>query len=208
MKEHRNAIKMFVYSVITISCHITFMFKSKVILIGDSGVGKTALMCRFLDQKFTDSSVSTSSAVFVSKSIDVGCETVDLEIWDTAGQEVYRSLMAMYYRGANTALLCFTKEKVNTIREWIKILRDHEPHCTIILVLTKCDLYTVDDIDYVTSEVKEIQNEVTVREFVVTSANTGVGVQIPFELAAKCTPRVQKIIEMEKNEPHKTGCCS
>ena len=183
------------------------MFKCKVILVGDSGVGKTTMICRYVGHPFDGMTVSTSAAVFSTKTIDVGSGAVDLEIWDTAGQEVYRSLMGMYYRGAQAALLCFTKENVSSIKEWVSLVREYEPHCEIILVMTKSDLCELEDIEAVEREVAKIHQECGTKEFVVTSASSGVGIQIPFEIAAKCTPRVKRALELNEKTQAQSQCC-
>ena len=80
---------------------------AKVIVVGDSGIGKTCLVCRLVDNTYRDRSTPTVGVGFSSKSFDVGLETIKLSFWDTAGQERYRSIVRFYYHGAQGILLCF-----------------------------------------------------------------------------------------------------
>jgi Ras-related protein Rab-5C len=79
----------------------------KVVLLGDSAVGKSSLVSRFVRDEFTDAPQPTIGAAFLTKTIRSGEFSVKFEIWDTAGQERYRSLAPMYYRGAAAAIIVF-----------------------------------------------------------------------------------------------------
>ena len=182
----------------------------KVIMVGESAVGKTSLVTKYLKQPFSQKTVSTSSPVFVTATENVNGREVALEIWDTAGQEQYRSLMAMYYRGADVALLCFTKETLNTITEWSKVVRDAEPHCEIILALTKLDLLTDDEIQEVRSSVETLEDTVHFTSFIETSSKNNEGVAELFATAAKSTPKSQPPppeVELTPAPRKEGGCC-
>jgi small GTP-binding protein len=79
----------------------------KLVIIGDSGVGKSSLVLRFVTQSFKPFSESTIGASFMSKVIELDGQTVKVQIWDTAGQEKYKSLAPMYYRGAAAAIVVY-----------------------------------------------------------------------------------------------------
>uniref|UniRef100_A0A914S7X5 Uncharacterized protein n=1 Tax=Parascaris equorum TaxID=6256 RepID=A0A914S7X5_PAREQ len=79
---------------------------ARVVLIGDSGVGKSNLLSRFTRNEFNLESKSTIGVEFATRSIQVEGKTVKAQIWDTAGQERYRAITSAYYRGAVGALLC------------------------------------------------------------------------------------------------------
>jgi len=85
----------------------------KMIMLGESGVGKTSLMNRFVSEKFTNQFKATIGADFKAKPIEVNDKLVDLQIWDTAGQERFQSLGFAFYRGADACFLCYdiTAEK-------------------------------------------------------------------------------------------------
>ncbi|CAO1625297.1 unnamed protein product [Parajaminaea phylloscopi] len=116
----------------------------KVVLIGDSGTGKSNLLSRFTRNEFSLESKSTIGVEFATRSIAVDGKTVKAQIWDTAGQERYRAITSAYYRGAVGALLVYDIAKhpsyVNVSR-WLKELRDHaDSNIVIMLVGNKSDL--------------------------------------------------------------------
>jgi len=119
-------------------------FLFKVVLIGDSGVGKSNLLSRFTRNEFNLESKSTIGVEFATRSIDVDGKTVKAQIWDTAGQERYRAITSAYYRGAVGALLVYDIAKHATyvnVTRWLKELRDHaDANIVIMLVGNKSDL--------------------------------------------------------------------
>lgn len=116
----------------------------KVVLIGDSGVGKSNLLSRFTRNEFNLESKSTIGVEFATRSIQVDGKTLKAQIWDTAGQERYRAITSAYYRGAVGALLVYDIAKHVTfenVDRWLKELRDHADHnIVIMLVGNKSDL--------------------------------------------------------------------
>jgi len=116
----------------------------KVVLIGDSGVGKSNLLSRFTRNEFNLESKSTIGVEFATRSIEVEGKTIKAQIWDTAGQERYRAITAAYYRGAVGALLVYDIAKHTTyenVERWLKELRDHaDNNIVIMLVGNKSDL--------------------------------------------------------------------
>mmetsp|Transcript_12816 Transcript_12816/g.39406 ORF Transcript_12816/g.39406 Transcript_12816/m.39406 type:complete len:217 (-) Transcript_12816:2012-2662(-) len=116
----------------------------KVVLIGDSGVGKSNLLSRFTRNEFNLESKSTIGVEFATRSIQTEGRTIKAQIWDTAGQERYRAITGAYYRGAVGALLVYDISKKITfenIERWLRELRDNaDPNIVIMLVGNKCDL--------------------------------------------------------------------
>ncbi|PKK17676.1 ras-related protein Rab-11A-like, partial [Columba livia] len=116
----------------------------KVVLIGDSGVGKSNLLSRFTRNEFNLESKSTIGVEFATRSIQVDNKTVKAQIWDTAGQERYRAITSAYYRGAVGALLVYDIAKYLTYENaerWLKELQDHaDANIVIMLVGNKSDL--------------------------------------------------------------------
>jgi Ras-related protein Rab-11A len=115
-----------------------------VVLIGDSGVGKSNLLARFTRNEFSMDSKSTIGVEFATRSIQVDGKTIKAQIWDTAGQERYRAITSAYYRGAVGALLVYDISQHQThehVERWLKELRDHaDSSIVIMLVGNKSDL--------------------------------------------------------------------
>ncbi|KAI8001656.1 hypothetical protein ACSBR2_014569 [Camellia fascicularis] len=116
----------------------------KVVLIGDSGVGKSNLLSRFTRNEFSLESKSTIGVEFATRSIQVDDKIVKAQIWDTAGQERYRAITSAYYRGAVGALLVYDVTRHVTfenVERWLKELRGHtDSNIVIMLVGNKADL--------------------------------------------------------------------
>ncbi|KAJ7477064.1 P-loop containing nucleoside triphosphate hydrolase protein [Mycena galericulata] len=118
---------------------------SKIVIMGNSGVGKTSLLQRYTQNKFDPkNTTSTSGAFFVTKKVYVNGLKVRLQLWDTAGQERFRSMAPMYYRGANAALLLYDITNASTfddIRGWLEELKKNcQPELIIYIVGSKADL--------------------------------------------------------------------
>ncbi|KAK4438752.1 Ras-related protein RABA1f [Sesamum alatum] len=116
----------------------------KVVLIGDSGVGKSNLLSRFTRNEFTLESKSTIGVEFATRSIRIDEKVVKAQIWDTAGQERYRAITSAYYRGAAGALLVYDVTRHATfenLERWLKELRDHTDSSIVIMLIgNKADL--------------------------------------------------------------------
>jgi len=129
----------------------------KIVLIGDSGVGKSNLLSRFTRNEFNLESKSTIGVEFATKSVKVDDKVVKAQIWDTAGQERYRAITSAYYRGAVGALLVYDVSKMDTftkIRDWLTELSNNsENEIVIMLVGNKKDLHHLRDVS--TSEAEE-----------------------------------------------------
>lgn len=116
----------------------------KVVLIGDSGVGKSNLLSRFTRNEFSLESKSTIGVEFATRSINVDGKMIKAQIWDTAGQERYRAITSAYYRGAVGALLVYDITRHVTfenVERWLKELKDHtDTNIVVMLVGNKSDL--------------------------------------------------------------------
>ncbi|KAJ8471510.1 hypothetical protein OPV22_025853 [Ensete ventricosum] len=116
----------------------------KVVLIGDSGVGKTNLLSRFSRNEFSSESKSTIGVEFATRTIRVDEKLVKAQIWDTAGQERYRAITSAYYRGAAGALVVYDVTRHVTfenVERWMKELKNHTDANTVIMLLgNKADL--------------------------------------------------------------------
>jgi len=154
----------------------------KVVLIGDSGVGKSNLLSRFTRNEFNLESKSTIGVEFATRSINVDGKTVKAQIWDTAGQERYRAITSAYYRGAVGALLVYDIAKHATyvnVTRWLKELRDHaDSNIVIMLVGNKSDLKHLRAVP--TEEAKAFSTENGL-SFIETSALDASNVEAAFQ---------------------------
>merc|ERR1719197_1244744 len=117
----------------------------KLVLLGDAAVGKSSLLMRFLQNKFSDSIETTVGAAFSTKTIESRGRQVKFEIWDTAGQERFRSLAPMYYRGASSAVVVYDQTNPVTFeraQEWVRqvMQTSTNPNIVIALAANKADL--------------------------------------------------------------------
>ncbi|KAG8526235.1 uncharacterized protein KY384_000228 [Bacidia gigantensis] len=157
-------------------------FLFKVVLIGDSGVGKSNLLSRFTRNEFNLDSKSTIGVEFATRSIQVDAKTIKAQIWDTAGQERYRAITSAYYRGAVGALLVYDISKHQTyenVQRWLKELRDHaDANIVIMLVGNKSDLRHLRAVP--TEEAKGFASENNL-SFIETSALDASNVELAFQ---------------------------
>ncbi|KAK9526875.1 hypothetical protein VZT92_015549 [Zoarces viviparus] len=125
----------------------SYNFVFKVVLIGESGVGKSNLLSRFTKNEFSHESRTTIGVEFSTRSVQMDNYTIKAQIWDTAGLERYRAITSAYYRGAVGALLVYDISKhltYESVDRWLKELFDHaDPHIVVMLVGNKRDLDTL-----------------------------------------------------------------
>jgi len=174
----------------------------KVVLIGDSAVGKSNLLSRFTRNEFNLESKSTIGVEFATKSIQTDGKTIKAQIWDTAGQERYRAITSAYYRGAVGALLVYDISKrgsYDNVARWLKELRDHaDQNIVIMLVGNKKDLRHMRQVQ--TDEAKEFCKQHKLF-FIETSALADSNVTTAFETILK---EIYRLIS-RKSTPGTTG---
>jgi len=161
----------------------------KLVLLGDSAVGKSSTVTRFVKDTFSDMQQPTIGASFLTQTLtlDDG-QQVMLDIWDTAGQERYRSLAPMYYRGAAAALIVYditSKESFNGAKEWIKELQLQE-EIVLVLAGNKVDLGSKRDVTQ--TEAKSYADETGCMFFEI-SAKSGENIRNMFHSMAKKLPK-------------------
>uniref|UniRef100_A0AC34GEK8 Uncharacterized protein n=1 Tax=Panagrolaimus sp. ES5 TaxID=591445 RepID=A0AC34GEK8_9BILA len=124
--------------------HNEFDYLFKVVLIGDSGVGKSNLLSRFASNEFHAGSKTTIGVEFATKNIEFDEKIIKGQIWDTAGQERYRAITSPYYRGAVGAIVVYDITKHSTfenIEKWLHELRNFTGHNILIMLIgNKSDL--------------------------------------------------------------------
>ncbi|KAL1407708.1 GTP-binding protein [Vanrija albida] len=161
-------------------------FLIKLLLIGDSGVGKSCLLLRFCDDSWTPSFITTIGIDFKIRTIELDGKRIKLQIWDTAGQERFRTITTAYYRGAMGILIVYdvTDEKsFNNVRTWHAQIEQHaSAGVNKILIGNKCDW---DEKRAVTLEQgKALADEFGLR-FLETSAKANEGVEEAFFTLAR-----------------------
>lgn len=116
----------------------------KLLLIGDSGVGKTCLLFRFSDDAFNTTFISTIGIDFKIKTVEIDGKKIKLQIWDTAGQERFHTITTSYYRGAMGIMLVYdiTQEKTfDNIAKWLRNIDEHASEGVERMILgNKCDM--------------------------------------------------------------------
>ena len=110
----------------------------KLVLIGDSGVGKSCLLLRFADDNFTDSYISTIGVDFRFRTVKILDKTVKLQIWDTAGQERFRTITSAYYRGADGIIMVYDvtkQESFDHVQDWLNEVNKYASEKTCKLLI-------------------------------------------------------------------------
>ncbi|KAL9654188.1 hypothetical protein ABK040_000770 [Willaertia magna] len=141
----------------------------KVLLLGDSGVGKSSILSMFCDDKFNFTHISTVGVDFKTVHLTIQDKQIQLQIWDTAGQERYRSIITAYYRGAHGIFLIFDltkRETFENIRRWLTDVSKHA-HQSVktILIGNKKDLDHIRTVS--TEEAEQLAKELGVKYFEV-----------------------------------------
>jgi len=164
----------------------------KLLLIGDSGVGKSCLLLRFADDTYTDSYISTIGVDFKIRTVELEGKTVKLQIWDTAGQERFRTITSSYYRGAHGIIVVYDvtdAESFQNVKTWLnEIDRYANENVNKLLVGNKSDLTEKKVVDYQTA--KAFADEIGV-PFLETSAKNATNVENAFmTMAAEIKTRM------------------
>ena len=163
----------------------------KIVLLGESGVGKTSIISQFIDQTFQEDLQSSTGGTFSSKTFtyDNG-KILKLEIWDTAGQERYRALTKMFYKDANAAILVYDITRKRSFEElqnyWFEQIKESAPQNIMLVVdANKCDLIQEEEVD---EGVARDYSKGIGAIFCTTSAKSSVGINDLFiQIARKYT---------------------
>lgn len=154
----------------------------KLLLIGDSGVGKSCLLLRFADHTYTESYISTIGVDFKIRTITTRDEkTIKLQIWDTAGQERFRTITSSYYRGAHGIIVVYDvtdQESFNNVKQWLNEIERYAcEKVNKLLVGNKCDLVSKKAVSY---EVAKAFADKLDIPFLETSAKAATNVEKAF----------------------------
>eukprot|EP00762_Andalucia_godoyi_P005227 ANDGO_06807.mRNA.1 Ras-related protein RABF2a len=156
--------------------------QGKVVLIGDSGGGKTSIVQRFVTGAFDTAEAATVGATFLTRTMVFGSQRVKLQIWDTAGADKFRAMQPMYYRGANAAVLVVDvtrRESFESARNWVDELLKFAENEDIVMCIACNKIDLVQDRKVSFESVKEYATSINARCF-ETSAKTNTGVEDVF----------------------------
>jgi small GTP-binding protein len=188
----------------------------KVVMIGDTGVGKTAVVNRMSEGSFLTDHIPTVGSQFITMDLIVEGQKICFELWDTAGQEVYRSLVGFYARDASGALIVADltlQSSFDSLPEWVKFIRTESPDVKIVIFGNKSDLIQQRVLSNAVFTKFAASNGV---DFLEGSAKTGQNVADAFEKMGDL------LLSSERNPDHptdlnalipltekkkKTGCC-
>ena len=166
----------------------------KLILIGDSSVGKSNILLKYLKGEFDKNSKATVGVEFGTKNIMINNKKIKIQIWDTAGQERYRSITSAYYKGAKGALIVYDITRKNTfdnIDKWISDLKlNGDKNICILIVGNKSDLNEQREVD---KELGKKKAEMFKTAFMETSALNGENISKAFEEV------IEQIYQLNKN---------
>jgi len=177
----------------------TYDYLFKLLLIGDSGVGKTCVLFRFSEDAFNATFISTIGIDFKIRTIELDGKKIKLQIWDTAGQERFRTITTAYYRGAMGIMLVYdiTNEKsFDNIKNWIRNIEEHASADVEKMILgNKCDMNDRRQVSKDRGEELAIEYGI---KFMETSAKASINVEEAFfTLARDIKCKMEKRLEAQ-----------
>ena len=197
----------------------------KLIIVGDTNVGKTNIMSKYIKDQFNITSKSTIGVEFGTKILEIDNKKVKAQIWDTAGQERYKSITSAYYKGAKGAFIVYditNKSTFESVDKWIKDLNSYgDKNLTMLLIGNKSDL---EDKRIINKEEGEEKAKSFELGFIETSAYNGDNIDQAFDIMLKEVLK-RYIVEndvnndefeggtgnnielVKKNETKKKNCC-
>jgi len=191
----------------------------KVLILGDSSVGKSSLLLRFADDDFSPSFITTIGIDFKLRSVRIDDKIVKLQIWDTAGQERFRTITQAYYRNAMGIFLCYdvtNEASFNNIKNWMRSVREHaSPEVLMTLIGNKNDLVSSKKVK--TETAQQLANEYHV-PFFETSAKTNENVEDMFMSMVRrivvnlskndLNDKQEQVLHLTNTTTSNTTCCS
>ncbi|KAM3142165.1 hypothetical protein pb186bvf_005819 [Paramecium bursaria] len=184
---------------------IDFDWLAKVIIIGDSGVGKTNILSQFCEQKFSVTHTATLGVDFKVKTIDVEGKKIKLQVWDTAGQERFKTITKTYYKGSHGVILTYSvidKQSYDNVENWLRSILENTQDVHIILVGNKCDKTEERQVSF--QEGERIAKNYSI-PFFETSARSGQNIKETFDLLGKKIKDTLVKRQLEDNQNQEQG---
>ena len=164
-----------------LSKHYDDLFK--LVIIGDSGVGKSCILLRFADDTFTENYYSTIGVDFRFKCVDIGERKCKLQIWDTAGQERFKTVTSAYYRGADGIIIVFDqtdRESFNNVQNWIDDISKYSTEEPSKIIIANKEDISDERKSVKMEDIAELEKK-TGLEVIKTSAKTGENIDYAFK---------------------------
>ena len=164
-----------------LSKHYDDLFK--LVIIGDSGVGKSCILLRFADDTFTENYYSTIGVDFRFKCVDIGERKCKLQIWDTAGQERFKTVTSAYYRGADGIIIVFDhtdRESFNNVQHWIDDISKYSTEEPSKIIIANKEDISDERKSVKMEDIAELEKK-TGLEVIKTSAKTGENIDYAFK---------------------------
>lgn len=180
----------------------------KIITIGSEAVGKTSLAAKYIDGTFDAYEPGTIGANYLHFLREIGDSAIEYQIWDTAGQEKFKSLGPIYYRQAHAAIVVFAldnKQSFLDLDEWVQSFTEVAGSESLVyIVANKCDLVTSFQVDLSEAETYARQRNYP---FYVTSAKDGTGVHEVFDAVTDALAKVVHVDELNRVVVGRDTCC-
>ena len=192
-------------------------FLFKLLIVGESGVGKTCMLLRFADNSFEENFLSTIGVDFKVRELDVDGKHVKLQIWDSAGQERFRNITTSYYRNCGGIIIVYDITRRDTfqkVTEWIEEVRKNTNNVPLLLVGNKADL--MDKRQVTTEEAQELAKKMGL-VLLETSAKTALNIEDAFQTISRQlmvdaqnkpkTDQGKQVTLQKRKDQDKKGCC-
>lgn len=178
-------------------------FYLKVVIVGDTGVGKTNLLTRYTKNTFYENSKNTIGVDFSGVDMNIRGKSIKTQFWDTAGQEKYQSMASAYYKNSLGAFLVYDITRVetfNNLGKWIDLLKEHSnPEILIFLIGNKSDLAAKRQVTKETAENFSKKNKLFFKE-VSAKENYNQCVQKAFNILLEEIVKIQEKEDLSKND--------